>query len=398
MKLNLNTDTLDWTNPNIFDFRYIYHLAMMVYERYTKIGISPTGLANRDWLETCETVFHPVFDITKFSPNGLLTWEHLSTIYYSMIYLGTYVYLNENNLSEDKWVRGDNRRWLNYSLENMCEIADFDFFANPFIPGESLAYYNKFLTPIKKVLSSFRKIWTNSFFVDRNANKGYYISNESLTLPKIEVDGEQKTINGRDLLTFYQTPQNFINEIDRKITNGDYSSLGNVEYLGYQYGVNTKYIKWYGYDGEGDLEIVSDWVYDYIAMRKEKEFKCSAAYSPGIPYQVYLYHTTYFDESWTNNAFLPSHFKSPWNMLITCQTGIVPINGEVTETISLPEDITFELEHLTPEKFWRIKYESSPDYPYYTTLYQEDLLEVEVTSVFYRPLIVFDYSSKFIYL
>ena len=85
MKLNLNTSSLNWEKANVFDYRYIYHLMLMINERYTKVGIHekntyypaiPNEYANRqEW------------NFAKWSPNGILTWDQLQSIYSTTFFL-----------------------------------------------------------------------------------------------------------------------------------------------------------------------------------------------------------------------------------------------------------------------------------------------------------------------
>jgi hypothetical protein len=77
----------------------------------------------------------------------------------------------------------------------MCEIADFDFFSNPFIPGQPLNYYTKFLKPLHDVLASYKKIWTNALKASLD-NPVKYI--DSLRLPPKKVDDTWWTLDGSD--------------------------------------------------------------------------------------------------------------------------------------------------------------------------------------------------------
>lgn len=42
-KLNYDDKNLDWNNPSIFDYRYIWYLARMVQQRSVGIGLVPAA-------------------------------------------------------------------------------------------------------------------------------------------------------------------------------------------------------------------------------------------------------------------------------------------------------------------------------------------------------------------
>ena len=105
---DLNQSSLNWNNANVFEYKYIYYLARMVEERYIKIGIP-----NRSYIDTREANFYTsdltqcAWDFNKFFPFGILDFHQLQMLYSMMIFLGTHVYFNEDNLDENNWV---NRR------------------------------------------------------------------------------------------------------------------------------------------------------------------------------------------------------------------------------------------------------------------------------------------------
>ena len=113
-RLKYDDKNLDWNNPSIFDFRYIWYLARMVQERSIGIGLIP-GEVNysNSYVDYGNTdTFSPTWNISVFNPNGLLTWEHLQMIYNMTMYLGIYVFYKDGNLSNANYLDGDNRKWL----------------------------------------------------------------------------------------------------------------------------------------------------------------------------------------------------------------------------------------------------------------------------------------------
>jgi hypothetical protein len=113
-RLKYDDKNLDWNNPSIFDFRYIWYLARMVQERSIGIGLIPGEInysySSVDYGNT--DTFSPTWNISVFNPNGLLTWEHLQMIYNMTMYLGIYVFYKDGNLSNANYLDGDNRKWL----------------------------------------------------------------------------------------------------------------------------------------------------------------------------------------------------------------------------------------------------------------------------------------------
>jgi hypothetical protein len=62
------------------------------------------------------------------------------------------------------FTNGIPKRPITFTLQDMCEIAEFDFFNNPMTPGQPASYYVKFLLPMKKVLTKFKKTITNTAY------------------------------------------------------------------------------------------------------------------------------------------------------------------------------------------------------------------------------------------
>lgn len=392
MKLDLNTSSLNWENANVYDYRYIHHLMLMIEERFVGIGLSPTGLSSSSNIPANISPTKINFNFANHSPNGILTWNQLASIYYSTLFLGTYVYLNEDNFNESNWQNFDNRKWINYSLKEMGEIGGINFFSNPFIPGQRLDYYNKFLYPLKKILSSFTKVWTNRFWVSDNVVGGW-TTYQDLEVPYIEIDGSSYRLDGPDLISFYQDSSNFIN----KINGNTADELNEFGVLGYSFTVNYLYDYWTNY-GTTDNEIFSGWIFSSFGYRYSNTYKCGAKFPPGLPYKVYLYHSSYpimYDSS--TYFITPSHHQTPWNLIIEVKSSTVPNNGEIVENISLP-DMNFDLSltKCTPAEFYRSKYilvdgdiesERNPNERKY----------FERVSCTYYPMIVVDFTSRFIY-
>lgn len=120
-----------------------------------------------------------------------------------------------------------------YSLRDMCEIANFDFFSNPFIPGQRLDYYTKFLKPLHDVLASYKKVWTNSLKAKRNNN---FKRITRIQLPTKIVDDTQYVLDGPEMIDYLGDLNNWINTLkDEQGTVGD-----NNNALGFQF--NFQYI------------------------------------------------------------------------------------------------------------------------------------------------------------
>lgn len=155
MKLNLKLTDSDWNNINYLDPKYIWHLLNMVHERYFQLGLNPS--------ETYHVVqIRP--RLSLFSFFGPISFNEINEIYQAMIYLGNYWYLNEDKFNAEMFTNGITKRPITFTLQDMCDIADFDFFNNPMTPGQPASYYAKFLLPMKKVLTKFKKTITNTAY------------------------------------------------------------------------------------------------------------------------------------------------------------------------------------------------------------------------------------------
>lgn len=114
-----------------------------------------------------------------------------------------------------------------YSLLDMCQIADFDFFSNPFIPGQPLDFYEKFLKPLHDVLAAYTKVWTNALKAGKE-NEVKYI--DSLILPPKTVNGTKYTYEGSDRVLYLGNIQNWKTQLQNKedpdTTGSEYATLG----------------------------------------------------------------------------------------------------------------------------------------------------------------------------
>lgn len=194
MRFKIKTnENLDWNNPNILNYQYIDYLKNMVHERYIKAGIIP--VAPLSIYVDSEYSNTPIWNDGLFQPHGILSFRNLQMIYSAMIFLGLHCYINESKLKNTNWKYGDNIVYLGYSLTDMCELAGFDFFANPFIPGQPIKYYEKFLGPMYKVLSEYKKLWLTRFRFNRD--KEIYYTSKTPALPKttVTINGEQQTVD-----------------------------------------------------------------------------------------------------------------------------------------------------------------------------------------------------------
>ena len=129
-----------------------------------------------------------------------------------------------------------------FSLQDMCEIADFDFFKHPFIPGQPLDYYEIFLKPLHDVLASYKKIWTN---VLKALNNKKVLQLRSITLPQYDGPADYSgRIQGPDAVKFQGNIQNWLKQM--KESNKTYetsqaTSLGYQVAFQYQTGYWTPY-------------------------------------------------------------------------------------------------------------------------------------------------------------
>lgn len=440
MKLDLNTSNLDWSKATVRDYRYIHHLMLMINERWLQLGIAPSGLpsssssdrlpSEKPTSKSVSAAGTNIFRMNRYSPGGLLTWDQLSSIYHAMTYLGLYVYFNPDNFKEENYVKGDLRKLPVFDLKDMCRIAEFDFFAHPFIPGQPIDYYSQFLWPIKKVLSAYKFISSNSYIIKQPTNEStptpatgiagstYYI------FPKqtVKVDGVEYGLLGNDKINYLANGQNHLSalrEYYECYKNGinftekykdryvGYGNSGNTACLGYDYSVQSLYFASNDYNQSEEYHIDSGLAITAYTVTFGNLFKLTSAYPAGLPYTIYLYHTTYSKRAATwysefyNYAPVPKYFNSPWDMIIKVRDGVVPDNCEVIEWIELPSWNDLPTSH--PHSSFGQKYEGKDvieddrldfvENPAKNTLAEADHYGAE-----YIPLFVFDFSSKFKYI
>lgn len=402
MKIDLDTSNLNWNKATINDYRYIHHLMMMAYERWTKLGAFTNGSNYSNFLP---------FKLNRYSPFGILTWDQLSSIYHAMTYLGTYVYLNEKNLNEKYWKNGDNRKWIFYSLQDMCDIAEFDFFAHPFIPGQPLEYYSQFLLPIKKVLASYKKIATSRFITKYTSAISFSESGKhgAFPIPTYTYTDEygvsrSPTIDGYELINYLADKDNWLKYAKRyynqlkneeAFTNFDGEKVGvgtSSPYLGYQYTVTTLYSLYTNRDGnDGNNRMDHGLVYSSLLVSFGNLFKSITKFIPGTSYKIYLLHTS-------KNSTYPTYLNSPWSNLIEVRNGVVKENGEIVEYIELPEiDVPMTLANSEVGKYYSEKKVLNENGFANVTDRKTKAAKNERFSAFYKPLIVLDYSSYFNY-
>lgn len=386
-------NTLDWNNANTRQFKYIYYLAQMVYERSIKVGISINTNRNISYAgNQCSNV---AFDILQYQPAGFFRFKHIQMIYHMMLYLGIYVYMNPDNLSESNWKNGDNRQLFGYSLKDMCNIANFDFFANPLLPNQPLNYYDKFLKPIHDVLASYRYYWTN-LFVGLNKNK-LYTWGYPAELPTKVIDGRTYTYNGPDKINYEGNFDNLKNKAESEGEQTDENTT-QTHILGAQIFFYYDQFYWNGYKGDQSWSKYEGICWSGFYYRYENNVKPIQNLCTGCPYTLYLYHSTfhvlarhiYSSRDWDNRRL--AYFQSPFNMLISLQSGTIN-NQFPTFHIHLPTKWAFNTNtsNIPIEEFWKRRYYSRTNYTDNTNARTLD----GKLGFYYRPLIKVDYISKF---
>lgn len=454
MKLDLDTSNLDWNNATIRDYRYVHHLMLMIHERWTKLGYPASGfpityVSNGLIPSSYSNTITPIFQMCRYSPGGSVSWNQLAAIYHAMLYLGLYVYFNPDNFKEEYYKDGDLRKLPVFSLKDMCEIADFDFFAHPFIPGQPIDYYSQFLYPIKKVLSAYKQISSNTFAVkhysyyssDMNSKVGTHWSYGQryddcmvLPIPRKTVDDRKYTYEGRDLIDFLSDSKNHLKclkDYYECYKNGEnyqekypdrYGDLhgdtcqSDSPVLGYNYIVSYSDFRWSNYNQNMDSDdniiysIDSGFVITSYAVSFGNLFKVAFPFPAGIPYKTYLYHTT-ASVNWNGkNENVPSklndprYFNSPWPMIIEKGSGTVPANNEVVEWIELPSWDALPGDWPKTTKDVRLyemeikDYDGGGNYISTKKSYTNAPMRCQdIYAAFYHPLFVFDFSSRFQY-
>lgn len=216
----------------------------------------------------------------NFSPFGPVAFETLLQIYHATLYLGNYVYLNEDIFNEDLFEKGLIKRPITFTLKDMCNIAEFDFFKKPFVPGQPLEYYTQFLLPLKKVLSKFKKIVTNKFFVPE-LNYGEYLRYIKVTLNSIKYDkftdtngyendvvGGRRLENERSLTKWKNACNSFYDNslAGYNVPTAKYTNEGNVLALQAQVEYVENYRRWYE-NNQDNYEYYSGWRFNEMNYR-----------------------------------------------------------------------------------------------------------------------------------
>lgn len=431
MKLDLDTSNLDWSKATVRDYRYIHHLMKMIHERWTQLGMCSSYYAGVS--KPCELVSNKenVFNLCRYSPGGILTWDQLSSIYHAMVFLGLYVYFNEKNFDEKYWKNGDNRKLYCFSLKDMCEIAEFDFFANPFIPGQPIDYYSKFLYPIKKVLSEYKKIASIHYILPRHLNTSNKFDSPVIVaeraglaysiveLPKKVVNGQEYQYEGQDALDFLKNPKNYLNRIEEFYN----CYKNNIEWthnshpksprffqnfmLGYEYVIQTIEVIGSNYGQDKEYSYYSDLVCGGFGVSFGSLFKCAELWPAGIKYDVFLCHTTFCTvdmveanyEFYIGGHVTPKYFNSPWPMIIKSKSGTVPANNIVEEWIELPSwsEIPTSYPYSKKDEKWTRRYRKDGQQLSETNPKTNPFWHADHYAAFYYPMFVFDVSSLFQY-
>ena len=251
-------ENLNWNQATVLDSRYIRYLAEMVYERSLKIGLKISDS----------------FSLSNYEPTGIFRFDQLNDIYRCTLWLGKYYYFR----SLGKFRNHKLVEYPGYSISHLSQIANFDFYKNPLVPGQRLDFYDKFLQPLYLCLKEFKKIWVNLFFGVDNPN--LYLGYNDSTSAVIEKYHIIQDLTGQDRLDYYTYSHARENEIcisglnthlDQKFTNVGGTMYANWQYF-YSFGYQTT--KWVpdpptppdpdpGENGEWRLEsTVANYQYD----------------------------------------------------------------------------------------------------------------------------------------
>ena len=388
-------ENLNWNNANVLEFKYLYYLAQMVNERSTKIGV----LLNQpiDFNYSNYSIYNSCpFDMLDFQPNGYFRFKHIQSLYFMMINLGLYIYYNPDSLSEDNFEYGDNRMLFGYSLNDMCDIANFDFFANPLIPNQPLNYYNKFLKPIHDVLAQYRYYWTNTF---QSFDKKMINYHGPATLPTKTIDGDTYIYNGPDKINYEGDFNNCLNEMIAGSGIQDYPNTNNRNGAKYVLGAEIYFtydqFVWKGYKGNySDYEKCQGIKWLDIRYQYQNYLRPLVPLLTNSPYTLYLYHTTYYDFYWMNqssNIHL-KYFRSPYDNIITVNTGTISQKFP-TLHINLPTQWVFNTDtsDIDIKQFWQQRVND-----YNNTYYNSNQrTQNGCIAYYYKPLLIVDYHSHF---
>lgn len=282
-----------------------------------------------------------------------------------------------------------------FSLQDMCEIADFDFFSNPFIPGQPLDYYTKFLKPLHDVLASYKKIWTNSLKASLD-NPVKYI--DSLRLPTKIVNDTEYTYDGPDRIQYLSNIENWKTQLQ----NSDETTGQNDNTLGYQVNFQFENGYWtkYGTLDWDNRAYYEGTIFTKLSYRNSQKYISTFPFPPGLTYDVYLYHITAYSRLWnyfsgsSSRSFRPSYFQSPYDMVINMGSGTVPSSRFIILDLALPDtQIKTDFTDIPVKEFYQYYYHAQNDYNSNPNKY----LYEGIISCFYRPMIIVDFSSRFQY-
>lgn len=373
--MKLKIENLNWNNANVFEFKYIYYLALMTYERSFKVGINVL----------------PGWKLSDYEPCGLFRFKQLHDIYRIVIQLGKYYYFNPNNLNDRYFKNGKNVKYFGYTVKELSEIADFDFYSYPLLPGQRLDYYNKFLKPLYLCLKEFKKIWVNAF-IGSDETKMYYGENRSYggRHPIKEVNHITQQLTGQDYLDYYSFEGAKSREAEfccnnsrpgyTKTLNGHSTFLGGVVNGWYRYFYSFGYYKtkWNGISwvtNGHELDYAQNFQgiqFSYYSTIPSATIQCPIPLQKNCPYNLYMYSFTYDlstvntylnqfysvsgepnyrdfwepenapgEEGYRDLKTLPAIIKLPFGNYFQTDSGIISANFN-TFNISLPTKYPFD--------------------------------------------------------
>ena len=355
--MKLNISNLDWNNATVLEFKYIYALALMVQERTNDIGINTLYL-----LQETSNYNLLRFSIDEYEPCGFFRYKQLYDIYMITIYLGRVVYFNPDTLNNSNFKNGKRIGHFGYSVEDLSEIAHFDFYKNPLVPNQRLTYYDRFLKPLYLVLKEYKKIWINQFFAKDGIS--LYVSENLEENARTIKHGIEQPLVGQDYLDFFSLSHAKNNEDE--ITCNNYTAKHDLAVVGGIMKSSYAYIDSRGYIKEEDNRQIHDddyfTNYDglkflYYATMPETQIYCTCPLLKGVPYQLYLYactyplkdlHTRFAEICGQNNKNLISesltYENPPYNLHFPYGNYFLLDSGTTTHTFN-----TFDIE--LPEKF-----------------------------------------------
>ena len=145
------------------------------------------------------------------------------------------------------------------------------------------------------------------------------------------------------------------------------------------------------------IHVMNGLVYSSFAYLKQQQFRSYMPFPGGLSYDLYLYHTTAYNNLWArvngSSRFRPSYFQSPWDMVISVQSGTTQ-RGFFVKKISLPDNqIKADFNLISEAKdYWRYYFQDRNEYKTNVPNMIQGLI-----SCFYRPMIIVDFSPLFQY-